>query len=99
MRVRRGVAGGQALFTGTTEIRLGTRRRLGAWPASRSCGPDQVVFQQRRARIGDGADLHWALAQLGGRLVRSRVDNVLAGDRSRVEQVEIVFGSETSSTT
>ncbi len=26
--------------------------------------------------------------------MRSRVDNVLAGDRSRVEQVEIVFGAE-----
>ena len=57
-------------------------------------GPDQVVFQQRRAVIGEGADLRWALAQLGGRLVRSRVDNVLAGDRSTVEQVEIVFGAE-----
>src|SRR4029079_11926762 len=56
-------------------------------------GPDQVVFQQRRATIGEGADLRWALAQLGGRLVRSRVDNVLAGDRSTVEQVEIVFGA------
>src|SRR4029079_10442103 len=57
-------------------------------------GPDQVVFQQRRATIGEGADLRWALAQLGGRLVRSRVDNVLAGDRSTVEQVEIVFGAD-----
>jgi Fe-S cluster assembly scaffold protein SufB len=57
-------------------------------------GSDQVVFQQRRADIGDNADLHWALAQLGGRLVRSRVDNLLSGDRSRVEQVEIVFGAD-----
>src|SRR4029079_5139996 len=55
---------------------------------------DQVVFQHRHARIGDGATLHWALAQLGGRLVRSRVDHRLAGDRSTVEQVEIVFGGE-----
>ena len=52
------------------------------------------MFQQRRAEIGEGADLRWALAQLGGRLVRSRVDNVLAGDRSTVEQVEIVFGAD-----
>ncbi len=85
--------GGQALFTATTEIRLGASARL-AMASLQELGPDQVVFQQRRARIGDDADLHWALAQLGGRLVRSRVDNVLAGDRSRVEQVEIVFGSE-----
>ena len=41
--------------------------------------------------IGEGATLHWALAQLGSRLVRSRVDNRLEGDGS-VEQVEIVFG-------
>ncbi|MBI3745767.1 MAG: SufD family Fe-S cluster assembly protein, partial [Chloroflexi bacterium] len=39
------------------------------------------------------ASLHWAMAQLGGRLVRSRVDNRLEGDRSSVEQVEIVFGT------
>jgi len=38
--------------------------------------------------------MQWALAQLGGRLVRSRVDNRLEGDRSSVEQVEIVFGGE-----
>jgi Fe-S cluster assembly scaffold protein SufB len=53
-----------------------------------------VLFQHRHARIGDGASLRWALAQLGSRLVRSRVDNVLSGDRSTVEQVEIVFGGE-----
>ena len=87
------VAGGQALFTNTTEIRLGSRARLGM-ASLQELGPDQVVFQQRIADLGDDADLRWALAQLGGRLVRSRVDNVLEGDRSRVEQVEIVFGSE-----
>jgi Fe-S cluster assembly scaffold protein SufB len=44
--------------------------------------------------LGEGATVRWALGQLGGRLVRSRVDNRLEGDRSSVEQVEIVFGSE-----
>ncbi len=86
------VAGGQALFTATTEIRLGAHARLGL-ASLQEAGPDQIVFQQRRATLGEGADLRWALAQLGGRLVRSRVDNVLAGDRSVVEQVEIVFGA------
>ncbi|MEO8572286.1 MAG: SufD family Fe-S cluster assembly protein, partial [Chloroflexota bacterium] len=52
-----------------------------------------VAFQHRQAEIGEGAKLHWAMAQLGGRLVRSRIDNRLSGDRSSVEQVEIVFGS------
>ena len=87
------VPGGQALFTASTEVRLGANARL-AMASLQELGPDQVVFQQRRADIGDNADLHWALAQLGGRLVRSRVDNLLAGDRSRVEQVEIVFGAD-----
>jgi Fe-S cluster assembly scaffold protein SufB len=85
--------GGRALFTATTEIRLGNDSRL-AMAILQELGPDEVVFQQRRAVIGEGADLHWALAQLGGRLVRSRVDNVLEGDRSKVEQVEIVFGAD-----
>ncbi len=85
--------GAQALLCATTEIRLGAHARL-AMASLQETGPDQVVFQQRRAVLGEAADLHWALAQLGGRLVRSRVDNVLAGDRSTVEQVEIVFGAD-----
>ena len=57
--------------------------------------PETVVaFQHREATVGEGATLHWALAQLGGRLVRSRVDNRLVGDRSTAEQVEIVFGGD-----
>ena len=86
-------AGRPGAAVGTTEIRLGAHARL-AMASLQELGPDHVVFQQRRADIGEGADLRWALAQLGGRLVRSRVDNVLAGDRSTVEQVEIVFGSD-----
>ena len=84
--------GAQALLCATTEIRLGAHARL-AMASLQELGPDHVVFQQRRADLGEAADLRWALAQLGGRLVRSRVDNVLAGDRSTVEQVEIVFGA------
>jgi Fe-S cluster assembly scaffold protein SufB len=85
--------GAQALFTGTLELHLAAHARL-ALASLQEFGPQQVVFQARNARIGEGADLRWALAQLGARLVRSRVDNVLAGDRSTVEQVEIVFGSD-----
>ena len=85
------VPGAFGLLSATTEIRLGTNARL-AMASLQELGPDHVAFQQRLAHIGDGADLRWALAQLGARLVRSRVDNVLAGDRSTVEQVEIVFG-------
>ena len=87
------VPGSQAMLSATTEIRMGANARL-AMASLQELGPDHIVFQQRLARIGEGADLRWALAQLGARLVRSRVDNVLAGDRSTVEQVEIVFGSD-----
>jgi Fe-S cluster assembly scaffold protein SufB len=85
--------GGQALFTSSLEVHLGRAAELRI-ASIQDFGPNHVVFQHRHASIGEGAKLHWALAQLGGRLVRSRVDNVLEGDRSSVEQVEIVFGSD-----
>ncbi|HEU0236621.1 MAG TPA: SufD family Fe-S cluster assembly protein [Candidatus Limnocylindrales bacterium] len=83
----------QALFTGTLEVRLGAGAELSV-ASIQEFGPRVIAFQHRDASIGDGARLHWALAQLGSRLVRSRVDNRLDGDRSNVEQVEIVFGSD-----
>ena len=83
----------QGFFHGTTEVTLGEGARL-RLASIQQMSPSQIVFQHRHARIGEGASLHWALAQLGGRLVRSRVDNRLEGDRSSVEQVEIVFGGE-----
>ena len=86
-------ATGQALFTGTTEAYLGTGSTLRMTSLQEL--PEAVIcFQHRGAKIGEGATLHWAMAQLGARLVRSRVDNRLVGNRSTVEQVEIVFGSE-----
>jgi Fe-S cluster assembly scaffold protein SufB len=83
----------QALFTGTLEVHLAAGSELGV-ASIQDLAAGTVAFQHRQAQIGEGATLHWALAQLGGRLVRSRVDNRLAGDRSSVEQVEIVFGAE-----
>jgi Fe-S cluster assembly scaffold protein SufB len=82
----------QGLFAGTTEVTLGRGASLAMASVQNFCDR-QVAFQHRVASIGEGASLHWALAQLGGRLVRSRVDNRLAGDHASVEQVEIVFGS------
>jgi Fe-S cluster assembly scaffold protein SufB len=81
----------QALFAGTLEVDLAAGSELNV-ASVQDFGPEEIAFQHRRATIADDARLHWALAQLGSRLVRSRVDNVLAGDRSSVEQVEIVFG-------
>jgi Fe-S cluster assembly protein SufD len=84
---------GQAFLAGTTELVLDRGATLSM--ASLQELPGHVVaFQHRRSEIGEDATLHWALAQLGGRLVRSRVDNRLVGDRSSVEQVEIVFGGD-----
>ncbi len=88
-----GASGGQALFSGSLEVRLGRDAELRV-ASIQDFGPGQVIFQHRQAVIGEGANLHWALAQLGGKLVRSRVDNRLEGDRSTVEQVEIVFGAD-----
>lgn len=83
--------GRQALFAGTTEVRLGRGSNL-AVASLQDLPANVVAFQHRFARVGEAASLHWALAQLGTRLVRSRVDNRLEGDHASVEQVEIVFG-------
>jgi Fe-S cluster assembly scaffold protein SufB len=81
----------QSLFTGSLEIHLGAGSDLSV-ASIQNLPAGTIAFQHRHADIGEGAALHWALAQVGGRLVRSRVDNRLIGDRSTVEQVEIVFG-------
>jgi Fe-S cluster assembly scaffold protein SufB len=84
---------GQSLLAGTLEVTVGRGARL-AVASLQELPPTTIVFQHRQAVIGEGATLQWALAQLGSRLVRSRVINHLEGDRSSVEQVEIVFGGE-----
>jgi Fe-S cluster assembly scaffold protein SufB len=85
--------GTQALFSGSLEVHLAAGAELGI-ASIQNLATGTVAFQHRQAEIGEGATLRWALAQLGGRLVRSRVDNRLAGNRSSVEQVEIVFGAD-----
>jgi len=85
------VGGGQSFLAGTLEVHLGPEAKLEI-ASVQELPETTVTFQHRNAIIGDGASLHWALAQLGSRLVRSRVDNRLEGDRSSVEQAEIVFG-------
>ncbi len=83
----------QSLLVGTLEVTLGRDARLEV-ASLQELPPSAIAFQHRHAVIGEGATLRWALAQLGSRLVRSRVDNRLEGDRSAVEQVEIVFGAQ-----
>jgi FeS assembly protein SufD len=83
----------QSFLAGTLEVHLGRDASLEV--ASLQELPETTIaFQHRNAVIGEGATVRWALAQLGSRLVRSRVDNRLEGDRSQVEQVEIVFGGD-----
>jgi Fe-S cluster assembly scaffold protein SufB len=85
--------GAQAFFAGTMEVGLGANASLQV-ASLQELPPNVVAIQHRTARIGEASTLQWALAQLGGRLVRSRVDNRLVGDRSSVRQVEIVFGAD-----
>jgi Fe-S cluster assembly scaffold protein SufB len=85
--------GTQALFTGSLEVHLAAGSKLDV-ASIQNLATNTVAFQHRQAEVGEGATLHWALAQLGGRLVRSRVDNRLTGNRSSVEQVEIIFGAD-----
>ena len=82
----------QAFFAGTTEVKIGAGSTL-AFAGLQDLSLRQVAFQHRSAVLGRGATVRWALAQLGSRIIRSRIDNTLEGDGSTVEQAEIVFGS------
>jgi Fe-S cluster assembly scaffold protein SufB len=82
----------QAFFAGTTEVQVGAGSTL-SFAGLQNLSLRQIAFQHRSAVLGRGATVRWALAQLGCRIVRSRIDNRLEGDGSTVEQAEIVFGS------
>jgi Fe-S cluster assembly scaffold protein SufB len=82
----------QAFYAGTTEVMVGASSTL-SFAGLQDLGLNQVAFQHRSAVVGKASTVRWALAQLGCRVVRSRIDNRLEGDGSTVEQAEIVFGS------
>jgi Fe-S cluster assembly scaffold protein SufB len=82
----------QGFFAGTSEVRLGAGSNL-SFAGLQDLPLRVVAFQHRSAVVERGSTLRWALAQLGSRIVRSRIDNRLEGDGSTVEQAEIVFGS------
>ena len=84
--------GSQAFFAGTTEVQIGPGSTL-SFAGLQDFSVRQVAFQHRSAVLAQGATVRWALAQLGCRVVRSRIDNRLEGNGSAVEQAEIVFGS------
>jgi Fe-S cluster assembly scaffold protein SufB len=83
---------GQAFFGGTTEVKLGDDSIL-TFAGLQDFGLGQIAFQHRSAELGRASNLRWALAQLGCRVVRSRIDNFLPADNASVEQVEIIFGA------
>ncbi len=81
----------QGLVGATTEMHLGAGATL-SLASIQDLPLSTTLLHQRAATLGRGAVLKLALAQLGGRVVRSRIDNRLMGQGSSVEQVEIVFG-------
>jgi Fe-S cluster assembly scaffold protein SufB len=82
----------QAFYAGTTEVKVGQDSVL-SFAGLQDLGLHQIAFQHRSAVLAKASTVRWALAQLGCRVVRSRIDNRLEGDGSTVEQAEIVFGS------
>jgi Fe-S cluster assembly scaffold protein SufB len=82
----------QAFFAGTTEVKIGASSTV-SFAGLQDFPPNVISFQHRSAVVGRASTLRWALAQLGCRVIRSRIDNTLQGDGSSVEQAEIVFGS------
>lgn len=82
----------QAFLAGTTEVGIGAGSIL-SFAGLQDLSLDQIAFQHRSAVLAKGATVRWALAQLGSRIIRSRIDNLLEGNGSSVEQAEIFFGS------
>ncbi|CAN5643656.1 Fe-S cluster assembly protein SufD [soil metagenome] len=80
-----------AQWWGTTEIDLAAGAVL-EFTGEQDFGPDTAAFASRRARLARDASVAWAIASVGGRLHRSRVDNELDGRGATVRQVEIGFG-------
>ena len=76
---------------GTTEIDLADLSTL-HFAGEQDFGPATAAFVTRQARLGADAMIRWANASVGGRLQRSRIDNLLDGRGSSVNQVEIGFG-------
>ncbi len=81
----------QSVWTGTTEVVLGEGATL-EFAGEENFGPNTVSLVNRHAALGEAASLRWALATVGGALVKSRIDNFLLGRGSSVRQVEIGFG-------
>jgi Fe-S cluster assembly scaffold protein SufB len=80
-----------SIWWGTTEIDLADGATLD-FAGEQDFGPATAAFVSRQARVGKDAAINWAVASVGGRLHRSRIENLLEGRGSSVKQVEIGFG-------
>ena len=80
-----------AMWWGTTEIDLADGATL-HFAGEQDLGPGTAAFVSRQARVGRDATINWAIASVGSRLYRSRIENLLLGKGARVSQAEIGFG-------
>ena len=80
-----------SIWWGTTEIDIADGATLD-FAGEQDFGPATAVFASRQARVGRDAHINWAVASVGSRLHRSRIENLLEGRGSSVRQVEIGFG-------
>ena len=80
-----------SIWWGTTEIDVGDGATLD-FAGEQDFGPATAAFVSRQARVGKDATINWAVASVGSRLHRSRIENLLEGRGSTVKQVEIGFG-------
>jgi Fe-S cluster assembly scaffold protein SufB len=80
-----------SIWWGTTEIDIGDGGSLD-FSAEQDFGLSTAAFVTRQARVGRDATIKWAVASVGSRLYRSRLENLLEGRGAHVSQVEIQFG-------
>ena len=80
-----------SIWWGTTEIALADGATLD-FAGEQDFGPATATFVTRQARVGGQASINWAVASVGSRLHRSRIENLLEGRGASVSQVEIGFG-------
>jgi Fe-S cluster assembly scaffold protein SufB len=82
----------RALLAASSEVTLGTGATL-RFASIQELPEDVVYLPVRRHSFGTNAELQIAVAQIGARLVRGRIDHRLEGNGSKVQQVEVVFAS------
>jgi Fe-S cluster assembly scaffold protein SufB len=81
----------QSLWAGTMEVHLGEGAALDV-AGEENFGSSTVAFVNRHSTLATRSSLRWAMATVGGMLVKSRIDNELVGDGASVHQAEIGFG-------